>query len=170
MSECAPRCPSCVACRPGGAPADEAAVLAQLAEVRGDVVLGGGDATRWPPLRSVLEGLRARDELRAWVEAPAAAFTAGSVVRDLAAWGARGVVVMIEALGEPMRRALRVGDGEEAVRLAEEAGLATQARLLLRPKTFAIAAPLARKLAPRNVWLEIVRRDWGKDEVPMPVD
>jgi len=30
-----------------------------------------------------------------------------------------------------------------------------------------MVAPLARRLAPRKVWLELVRRDWGKDEVPM---
>lgn len=168
VGECAPRCPSCVACRTDTRTltADEA-----LSARDGDeITLGGGDVTKWPGLSRYLAVCRERyPQRKIWIDAPAAALDEATV-RSLAAQGVTGVIVQIEALGAEMIKALRVGDGERAVADAERHGLAVQVRLLVRPKTFRIVAPLARRLAPRPVWLEIVRQDWGKPSVPMPID
>jgi MoaA/NifB/PqqE/SkfB family radical SAM enzyme len=165
---CSTRCPSCTVCRPGAAEAtlDEVAALADEPEI----FLGGGDATRWPHLGALLARNRARssDPQRIWVEAPAASL-GPEVLASLAAQGAHGVRVQIEGVGAKMTRILHVGDGEEVIARAESLGLATEARVCVRPKTFPMVVPLARRLRPRRVWLEIVRQDWGKDPVTMPV-
>jgi molybdenum cofactor biosynthesis enzyme MoaA len=165
-ASCPTRCPSCIACRPGGheATLDEATALAAEPEL----FLGGGDATRWPHLAALLAHNRAREApQRIWVEAPAASLGA-DVLASLAAQGAHGVRVQIEGAGPKMTRILRVGDGEEAIARAETLGLETEARVCVRPKTFPMIVPLARRLRPRRVWLEIVRQDWGKAPETMP--
>ncbi|MCM2334647.1 MAG: radical SAM protein [Anaeromyxobacteraceae bacterium] len=164
MPRCQAPCPSCAACQPG-APAPLEAVLAHAGEA--ELVLGGGDVTRWPHLAALLAvNARRPTPQRLWAEAPAASFTA-EVLAGLAAGGLHGVVVQIEAVGAAMRAALRVGDGEAAVAEAERAGLATQLRVCARPRTFPAVAPLARRLAPRLVWLELVRQDLGGPPVPI---
>lgn len=164
MPRCEAPCPSCVACQPG-LPASLEAVLVHGEQA--ELVLGGGDVTRWPHLAALLEVNAGRPApQRLWLEAPAAAFTP-EALSDLAARGLHGVVVQIEAVGPAMRTALRVGDGEAAVGEAERAGLATQVRVCARPRTFPAVAPLARRLAPRPVWLELVRQDLGGPPVPI---
>ena len=156
-SGCARRCTSCVACRPDqpDTAIDAARALAGVDEL----VLGGGDATRWPHLHQLLEENLARPRpQRLWIEAPAASLTT-AVLAGLARRGLHGVRVYIEAAGEQMCRALGVGDGEKAIADAEAAGLVSEARVAVRPRTFRIAAPLAARLRPRTVWLEIVRQD-----------
>jgi MoaA/NifB/PqqE/SkfB family radical SAM enzyme len=76
--------------------------------------------------------------------------------------------VQIEAAGAAMARALRVGDGEDAIARAEAAGLRTAARLCVRPRTFGIVAPLAERLRPREVVLEIARQDFVGPPQPIP--
>jgi pyruvate-formate lyase-activating enzyme len=164
---CAVRCPSCVAC-PG--PGPEPAIEEVLGDPATELVLGGGDATRFSGLAAVLEQNRTSPHpKRLWLEAPARALP-DAVLGRLATQGLFGVVVQIEAMGEAMCRALGVGDGERVIATAEKVGLATQARLCVRPKTFPIVFPLARALAPRPVALELVRNDWGKSPVPIPVE
>lgn len=163
---CATPCPSCVACT--RAAGQEPPVEALLADEADTLVLGGGDATRYRGLGELLERNRsAARPKRLWLEAPARALDRPMLER-LAARGLHGVVVQIEALGEAMCKALKVGDGEQVVADAEALGLETQARLCVRPKTFSIVAPLAQRLAPRTVWLELVRHDWGREQVPIP--
>ncbi|MEI8254361.1 MAG: radical SAM protein [Deltaproteobacteria bacterium] len=165
---CAKRCPSCVACDPGAHEASLEEALA-CADVT-DLYLGGGDATRWPHLDALLdENARRAEPQRIWVEAPAGSFTS-AVLRSLAARRAHGIRVQIEAAGPKMTQMLRVGDGEKVIAEAETLGLATEVRLVVRPKTFPIVVPLARRLRPRRVWLEIIRQDWGGPAVTMPVD
>ncbi len=165
---CATRCPSCVACHPDAheATLEEALACADAT----DLFLGGGDATRWPHLDALLdENARRAEPQRIWVEAPAAAFTLAKL-RSLATRRAHGIRVQIEAAGPKMTQMLRVGDGEKVIADAEALGLATEVRLVVRPKTFPIVVPLARRLRPRRVWLEIIRQDWGAPAVTMPVD
>lgn len=139
-----------------------------LADEATALVLGGGDATRYRGLGELLERNRtAKQPKELWLEAPARSLDEPMLER-LATRGLHGVVVQIEAMGEAMCKALKVGDGEQVITRAEALGLATQARLCVRPKTFSIVAPLAQRLAPRTVWLELVRQDWGRDEVPIP--
>lgn len=164
MPRCEAPCPSCTACLPGR-PATLEEVLVHAGEP--ELVLGGGDVTRWPHLAALLDAnARRAAPQRLWLEAPAAAFTPAALA-DLAARGLHGVVVQIEAVGEAMRAALRVGDGEAAVAEAERHGLAAQVRVCARPRTFPAVAPLARRLAPRLVWLELVRQDLGGPPVPI---
>jgi pyruvate-formate lyase-activating enzyme len=137
-----------------------------LAAADGDVVtLGGGDALTWPHLDAFLGAMRS-DGRAAWVEAPAASFTTRELTR-LAAAHATGVVVQIEATGTA-KDVLGVGDGEAVIAEAERKGLATRGRICVRPKTFGIILPLARRLAPRPMLLEIVRQDWGRESITIP--
>lgn len=157
---CAVRCPSCLCPeRPGTPPSLDDA----LAEARGpEVTLGGGDATAWPALWDFLAANeQASEPKRVWIEAPAARLTP-EVLARLAAAGAHGVSVQIEALGEEMVRYLRVGDGEKAIADAEAVGLQTLARAVVRPSTFRMVVPLARRLFPRRVQVEVLRQDWGR--------
>lgn len=161
--QCATPCPSCAGCRPGGSPASLEQVLTHESEP--GLVLGGGDAASWPELDAFLQINRGRrSPQRVWIEAPARALGRATLSR-LASGGVSGVVVQIEAVGERWIRALGVADGEEVIREAESVGLETQARVCVRPKTFPMVVPLARRLAPRRVWLELLRCDWGKDPV-----
>lgn len=164
MPRCERPCPSCTACRPGRpAPLAEVAAHAD----RPELLLGGGDVTRWPDLAAFLaENGRRPAPQRVWLEAPAAAL-GPDTLRDLAGRGLHGVLVQIEAVGAALRAALGVGDGERVVADAEALGLATQVRVCARPRTFPMVAPLARRLAPRVVWLELVRQDWGGPPVPI---
>ncbi len=162
---CATPCPSCIACSRNGQEPDVDTLLADEAEA---LLLGGGDATRYRGLGELLERNRtAARPKQLWLEAPARVLD-DAMLERLASRGLHGVVVQIEAMGEAMCKALKVGDGEVVIARAEALGLETQARLCVRPKTFSIVAPLAQKLAPRTVWLELVRQDWGRDEVAMP--
>jgi MoaA/NifB/PqqE/SkfB family radical SAM enzyme len=165
---CVTRCPSCVACTPGvhEATLDEALASSDAS----DLYLGGGDATRWPHLQALLAANAARAvPQRIWVEAPAAAFTT-EVLRVLARGKAHGIRVQIEGVGPKMTHLLGVGDGERVIADAEARGLATEARFCVRPKTFPMIVPLARKLRPRRIWLEIIRQDWGAAPVTMPAE
>ncbi len=157
---CARRCRSCLcptdAVRPPG--------LEQVLEsaLGPEIVLGGGDATLWPALEEFLERNAAADTpKRVWLEAPAARL-GQPVLEQLAAAGAYGVSVQIEALGAKMVRYLNVGDGVKAVADAERAGLQVMARACVRPSTFRIVPTLARRLFPRRVLLEYIRQDWGR--------
>ncbi|MDP1823166.1 MAG: radical SAM protein [Archangium sp.] len=162
---CATPCPSCIACSRSG---QEPTVDALLADEASSLVLGGGDATRYRGLGELLERNRVSKAPRQlWLEAPARSLD-GPMLERLHARGLHGVVVQIEAMGEAMCKALKVGDGEQVIAAAEALGLETQARLCVRPKTFPIVAPLAQRLAPRTVWLELVRQDWGQEERPIP--
>lgn len=162
---CATPCPSCIACSRMG---QEPTVDALLADEAPSLVLGGGDATRYRGLGELLQRNRsAAKPKELWLEAPAKALD-GPTLERLHQAGLHGVVVQIEAMGEAMCKALKVGDGEQVIAAAEALGLATQARLCVRPKTFPIMAPLAKRLAPRTVWLELVRQDWGHEEREMP--
>ena len=135
-----------------------------------DLFLGGGDATRWPHLPTLLaENMRRDLPQRIWVEAPAASFTE-SVLDSLARLKAHGIRVQIEAAGAKMAKQLGVGDGEAVIAEAERRGLATEVRLSVRPKTFPIVVPLARRLYPRRIWLEIIRQNWSGPALPMPAD
>jgi MoaA/NifB/PqqE/SkfB family radical SAM enzyme len=169
---CAQRCPSCFACSPTAEPATLEQALAVPPEGTEDlpVVLGGGDATKWPFLHAYLaaNGQRPKPE-RVWVEAPARAFTT-PVLRDLKQRGVEGIRVQIEALGDDMIKALGVGDGLKVIAEAEELGLQADARACVRPKTLPIVVPLARQLSPRFVWVEIYRQDWGKPPTTFPVE
>jgi MoaA/NifB/PqqE/SkfB family radical SAM enzyme len=137
------------------------------------ILLGGGDATRWRPLPELLRHHRklpvsARPEL--WVEAPAGALTP-QVLSVLRGHGVHGVLVQIEAMGPAMCRSMGVADGQRVIANAEELGLATQARICVRPATQAIVAPLAKALSPRTVWVEFASRDLGKPPSPLsPAD
>lgn len=158
---CVSRCPSCDACPPDGREASLGTVTAILDSP--EVLLGGGDATRWRHLPDLLRHHRrqppsARPKL--WVEAPARAFTP-NVLAVLRAHGVHGVLVQIEAMGEAMCRALGVTDGQRVIANAEELGLATQARLCVRPATLSIVAPLGKALYPRTVWVELASRGAG---------
>lgn len=161
---CARQCPSCVACHaPRETPLEE--VLAVTEPTR--ILLGGGDATRWSHLHAFLAANARRAERPAiWLEAPALSLTP-DVLRQLRAEGLAGVLVQIEAVGEKMIAALGVADGEKVIADAEAAGLETEARVCVRPKTFPMVVPLAQRLAPRRVWLELVRQDWGAEPVAM---
>jgi pyruvate-formate lyase-activating enzyme len=164
MPPCTPRCPSCTGCTPSGIATLES-ILEQGELDR--VLLGGGDATRWPSLDPYLVAVAARPRPpRVFLEAPAASFTSECLER-LAAGGVAGIVVLIEGVGPEMTRVMNVGDGEAVIAAAEALGLETQARVLVRPKTFRMVAPLARRLAPRQIWLELVRNDWGKTPIPI---
>jgi pyruvate-formate lyase-activating enzyme len=165
---CAPRCPSCDACPKEGREASLATVTAILDSP--EVLLGGGDATRWRPLPELLRHHRKQppsSRPKLWVEAPARAFTP-NVLAVLRAHGVHGVLVQIEALGEAMCRALGVTDGQRVIANAEDLGLATQARLCVRPATLGIVAPLGKALYPRTVWVELGSRQAGKGGVGEP--
>ena len=156
---CFPRCPSCEACSPEGREAS----LETVTGIQGspEVLLGGGDATRWRHLPELLRRHRKQapsERTRLWLEAPARALTP-SVLAVLRAHGAHGVLVQVEAFGEAMCRALGVADGQRVIANAEELGLATQARLCVRPRTQSILAPLGKALHPRTVWVELASRN-----------
>lgn len=165
--ECPRRCPSCSVCAPGAAP-DLASVLVH--DDAPTLRLGGGDATAWPHLWELLDANRRRFEpLRVWVEAPAAALSA-QVLSRLAAAGATGVSVFAEALGERMAARLGVGEPVAAVARAQAVGLSVDVIAAVRPSTFAIVAPLAARVAPTPVWLEITRQDERTEPGPIPAD
>src|SRR4051794_13274940 len=108
---CATRCPSCAGCHPDAPEAtlDDARALAGVS----DLFLGGGDATRWPHLATLLAENAARPApQRIWIEAPAASFTP-AVLASLAKAGAHGIRVQIEGVGPKMTRLMGVGDGEQ---------------------------------------------------------
>lgn len=154
---CERPCAACVGCQPNGRSAslDEVRALADAPEL----ALGGGDATRWPHLAELLVENAARPApQRLYVEAPARAL-GPAVLASLAERGVTGVVVGIEGAGEAMLRALGAADGERVVRDAEALGLRAEARLTARPRTFAALVGVAARLAPRPVWLELVRDD-----------
>ncbi|WP_053230694.1 radical SAM protein [Sandaracinus amylolyticus] len=159
MPRCATPCAACDACAPTGRPAT--LVEARRLLDHDEVLLGGGDATAWPALDAFLAEARGH---RVWLEAPAASLT-HERLRALRDAGVHGVLVQIEGVGEKLLRAMRAGDGERVIADAEALGLETQARVIARPATFPMVAPLAMRLAPRVVWLELVRRDWGKPEI-----
>lgn len=157
-SGCQPRCPSCDACPGEGREAALETVTSLLGE--GEILLGGGDATRWRPLPELLRRLKnTPSEVRpkVWIEAPARALTPATLAA-LRSHGVHGVLVQIEALGEAMCRALGAGDGRRVIANAEELGLAATARLCVRPETLPIVAPLGKALAPRTVWVEVSAR------------
>ena len=165
MPRCAIPCAACDACSPEQHPAtlDEARRWLEHPEI----LLGGGDATRWPALADFFGAARSISAPpRVWVEAPARSLTRDRL-HALREAGAHGVLVQIEGVGEKLLRVMRAGDGERVIADAEEVGLETQARVIARPATFGMVAPLAQRLAPRPVWLELVRQDWGKAPVPM---
>lgn len=162
---CLPRCPSCDACSPDAREPSIGAVTPLLGEK--EILLGGGDATRWRALPELLRHHKkqpadARPKL--WIEAPARAFTPG-VLGALASHGVHGILVQLEAMGAAMCRSLGVGDGELVIANAEALGLATQARICVRPSTESIVAPLGKALFPRTVWVEFASRDRGKPAV-----
>lgn len=162
--QCNSRCPSCSVCRPGEAP-DLATVAAH--DDAPVLRLGGGDATTWPHLWDLLDANRLRFEpQQIWVEAPAAALTSSFLTRFAKA-GAAGVTVFAEALGPRMAARLGVGEPTVAVAAALSAGLSVDVILAVRPSTFAIVAPLAARVAPVIVWLEITRQD--EDTAPGPI-
>jgi hypothetical protein len=130
-----------------------------------DVVLGGGNALLWPGLDAFLSAPRPPAR-RIWVEAPAAAFTHTALQR-LAAAHVTGICVQIEAMGRGVQL-LGVGDGEAVIDSARQLGLATRARVCVRPATFGIVVPLARHLASHDVSLEILRQARGREPVPIP--
>ncbi|MEO7329387.1 MAG: hypothetical protein ABI193_12460, partial [Minicystis sp.] len=111
--QCNPPCPACVSCRPDGRQASLEQVLAHKESP--ELILGGGDATRWTQLTTYL-GQNARSERpqRLWLEAPARAFTQ-PVLEALQRRGAYGVFVQIEATGAAMLRALGAADGEKVL-------------------------------------------------------
>lgn len=163
---CATPCPSCVSCRPS----DDVPSLDDVlgAGESSELFLGGGDATRWPHLAALLAENLARPEPRKiWIEAPASSL-GPNVLADLARRGAYGVRVQLESVGARAGKLLGAPDGARVVLLAERAGLAVETRICVRPKTFPMLPTLARQLAPRTAWLEIVRQDWGREPVPMP--
>jgi MoaA/NifB/PqqE/SkfB family radical SAM enzyme len=170
-ASCAKPCPSCFVCTPNGKVASLEQALAVVPEADNlPIVLGGGDATKWPDLNAYLEKNAARKEpYHVWVEGPASSFTP-PVLEDLAKRGVEGVRVQIEAYGEQMIKHLGVADGEKVIENAEDAGLKTEARLCVRPLTLPIISPLARKLSPRMVWIEILRRDWNKAATTIPAE
>ena len=164
--QCSTRCPSCEACRPEGA-LPTLAEVAALAE-EGPIRLGGGDATAWPHLFELLAIVAGRVRPQdVWIEAPAQALTDASLSR-LAEGGAKGVVVIAEAMGDRMATRLGVGDGVAAHDRARAHGLDVEVLLCVRPWTFPVIAPLAARVAPTPVWLETSRRDPDRDPVPMP--
>lgn len=162
---CSQPCPSCIAChrdRPE-ATLDEALAL----DTTPDLTLGGGDATRWSHLEELLARNAERPSpQRIWIEAPARAFT-DAVLERLAGLGAHGIRVQIEGVGPHLLQRLGLGDGERVIARAEALGLHTEARICARPITFSMVVPLARRLFPRRVWLEIIRQDWGQPAVTM---
>jgi pyruvate-formate lyase-activating enzyme len=198
---CAPRCPSCDACPAEGREASLESVTKILGER--ELLLGGGDATRWRHLPALLRRHRAappEERPEIWIEAPARAFTPNALAA-LQAHGVRGVVVQIEAMADAMcragsvtmgpqaapypgalrapsvsmgpqaapypsaLRALGVGDGQRAIANAEALGLATEARLCVRPRAQGIIEPLGRALSPRPVWVELMSRGFRGEPV-----
>jgi MoaA/NifB/PqqE/SkfB family radical SAM enzyme len=170
-ASCAKRCPSCFVCDPATPPVSLREALAVEPESPDlPILLGGGDATKWPHLDAYLASNRARPKpYHVWVEAPAASFTP-AVIQSLVDRGVEGIRVQIEATGEKNIRMLGVGDGEKVIADAEAAGLKTDARICVRPQLLGMVKPLARRLSPRPVWLEIFRQDFGKPPSFLPVE
>lgn len=163
---CATPCPSCITCHPDRPAPSLDEVLTH--DGTPDLYLGGGDATRWPHLAEFLDRNAARPSpQRVWIEAPARAFST-EVLAALAKRGAHGVRVQIEGVGPTLLKKLGLGDGEKVIAEAEALGLKTEARVCARPMTFPMVVPLAQRLRPRTVWLEIIRQDWGRPPVAMP--
>lgn len=163
---CAPACPACDACPHEGQEASLASVLALFDQ--GEILLGGGDATRWRHLPALLRALKntpPESRPRVWLEAPARSLSP-PVLSVLKRHGLFGVLVQIEAWGDAMCRALGTGDGRRAITFAEEIGLATQARLCVRPETLPILARAAESLAPRTLWVEASARRFDKGLSP----
>lgn len=131
------------------------------------VRLGGGDATSWPPLDAFLAANRMRERpSQVWIEAPASSLDAGTLER-LVRGGVHGVVVLAEALGVRMAARLRVGEPVAVVETARTLGLEVEVLATVRPSTFAIVAPLAARVHPVQVWLEIV--PWEPERPPGPI-
>ena len=164
VGACERRCPSCAACRDRPPLALDEVSRAEAAET---VILGGGDATAWPHLDAFLARNRASAAPQhVWIEAPARAL-GPDTLQSLARRQVRGVRVQIEAVGEKLCAALRVGDGERVIADAEQLGLETRVLLCVRPKTFASLFGLAKRLAPRMVEVELVRQNWGEPPIPI---
>jgi pyruvate-formate lyase-activating enzyme len=131
------------------------------------LILGGGDATAWPHLDTLLSRNAARaSPQQLWVEAPAAAFTAARLAA-LVRGGVHGVRIQIEAATPKWCAALGVGNGERAIAEAERLGLQVRILLCVRPKTFRSLFGLAKRLAPRAVEVELVRQNWGERPIPI---
>lgn len=164
MPRCSPPCAACDACRTD----TPVATLAQVLSLEHhELLLGGGDAARWPALPALLaENRRLAEPRRYWLEAPAASLPRERL-HELAALGLHGVLVQIEGTGPKLLKVMNSGDGELAIQRAEAAGLAASARFVARPKTLPLVAPLAARLAPRQVWLELVRQEWSGEFVPI---
>ena len=133
-----------------------------------DLFLGGGDATKWEHLGAFLDQNADRPSpQRIWIEAPAKALDKNTLL-----WikerGGHGVRVQIEGVGPTMQKRFGIGDGEQVIADAEALGLATEARIAVRPMTFPMVVPLAQRLRPRTAWLEIIRQDWGRPPIAMP--
>ncbi len=161
---CEPRCPSCMACPQGGQPATVEGVLA---DERPDMLILGGDATRWAALDELLEANARRSAPAAiWIEAPAARLSLPAL-EGLVARGVSGVRVQVEGAGERMLALLGVGDGERAVADAEQVGLGVQVLLCARPKSLPALVGVAQRLAPRVVDLELIRKNWGEPAMPI---
>ncbi|MEZ4296597.1 MAG: radical SAM protein [Polyangiaceae bacterium] len=162
-SGCVPRCAACDACPADGRDAGPATVTELYGAGAKEILLGGGDATRWRAMPELLrEHRKMAVETRPllWVEGPARALTP-KVLSVLKGHGVHGVLVQIEALGEAMIRAMGAGDGLRTVANAEEAGLATQARICVRPSTLGIVGALGKALFPRTAWVEVSARDFS---------
>lgn len=131
-----------------------------------DVVVGGGDATRWPGLRELVDSRPSGGRLS--VEAPARSLDAETLAR-LRADGVAGLVVQVEAAGPKAVAALGVGDGEAVGRAASALGFEVSYRVCARPRTFPSLLAFAARVAPARVELELVREDWGKAPVELPL-
>ncbi|MFT7626188.1 MAG: hypothetical protein ACI9WU_005383, partial [Myxococcota bacterium] len=134
---CPVRCASCVGCHDD----DHAPSLREAQERLGDsseVVLGGGDATRWRHLPAFLQNAAGS----VWVEAPPAALTDRRAAR-LKALGATGVLIHISQADDAL------------IDRVEAHGLQTRLRLLAGPDTAADLVGYAATRSPRSVWLEL---------------
>ncbi|MBK8254113.1 MAG: radical SAM protein [Polyangiaceae bacterium] len=157
---CVPRCPGCFAC-----PAEprEFALDNVLAHLDApEILLGGGDSTRWRKLPEFLKGYRSMGDPkpRLWLEAPAKAFTP-QVLSILKTHGVTGILIQIEGWGDAFCKALGVGEPTRVIANAESLDLQIQARLCIRPSTLKIVEPAAKALLPKTVWVEFSANDFA---------
>ncbi|NOY92261.1 MAG: radical SAM protein [Deltaproteobacteria bacterium] len=167
-SGCARSCYACVSCSPAQV---EPSLESVLQESLGPtLVLGGGDATRWPQLSAFLAQNQARDvPQEVWLEAPAASLDP-QTLEGLAAAGVTGVVIFVESLGARMSRAIGSRDPERVIADAESAGLLVEIFARVRPKSFRMVSPLARRVAPRIVRLQMLRQNVGGSPQPVAIE
>lgn len=160
---CEAPCPSCSVCDAAfRAPSvDEA--NARVGEAP-DVVLGGGDASRWEGLERFVASAPGR---RVEVEAPLESLRRDGAPERLAGLGVRGVRPSIDVT---RLQAERTSDDALLRILAgcERLGLVVSPRLAARPVAFARMAAVASLVAPRPTRLEWVRQDVGGRPVPLP--